>query len=168
MSNVLAPNGVLTSVHYRGADGIWRPILVTAFEEPQAMQAEVVEQQVRDVVIGALPTKQPLSTGSMTFMDIQPTPNGFTFREAVLGLGLATGTAFVSTAGTITRTYPGDNRLVDLRITKDLSRIQGHSFYRIITGVEARFGASPAEADSGNTQQTALTVYGSVGDPVYV
>lgn len=164
MSNRIAPNGNYWRFEYAGADGLYKPIAVTAAARPITVQPDLVDQVVRGQITGAVFTMQPIAEGSITILDISPTPTTYTMRQEIVdGAG-----GFTGTNSTITRTVDSDIRLVSLRATCNMRNLQTPSFYIVYTGVECHFPKSPAEADTGNTLEVALKVYGSIGDPVYL
>lgn len=160
--SVLAPNGYLTTLKYRGADGIWRDLDLLAFTKPLPMQVELVAQEQQANTVGWVPGKQPVSTGKFTIRDVQPSATGFTFFEAMHSRGNAS--SFVGTNDSITnRVIPSGIIAVDLMIIEDLSRIQQASRYQIVTGCICRTPPNPSEADSGNTLEVDVTVAGTFG-----
>lgn len=166
MSNRLAPNGNYIKWSYAGADGVFLPLSVIAASEPLAMQAPLVQQVVRTEIIGGLvsgPT--PLPKGKLTIMDIQATATTSTPRKRIV----SGADGFRGTNSTITRTVDTAVQLVTLRRTVDVKSIQGQSYYQDMTGTEMRFPESPAEAETGNTQDVEIPqVWGEIGAPVYL
>tara|TARA_R110000868_G_scaffold43188_1_gene145721 strand:+ start:632 stop:1126 length:495 start_codon:yes stop_codon:yes gene_type:complete len=164
MSNILAPNGNYSSYEYAGLDGVFRPLIVTAASTPQAMQIEKEDQTVRGNVRGALKKSQPLPTGSLTMLDIAPTPTSYTPRQHVVeGLG-----GFNGTNSTLTLDVDTSDRLVTIKQTWNNTNLQMPSYYVLWTGVDLMFPASPSEADSGNTLEVPIKIYGTLGQPVFI
>lgn len=164
MSNRIAPNGNYWRFEYAGADGLYKPIAVTAASRPITVQPDLVDQEVRGEITGAVFSKRPIAEGSITVLDIAPTATTYTMRQEIVdGAG-----GFLGTNGTITRTVDSDMRLVSIRATCNMRNLQTASFYQIFTGVECHFPKSPAEADSGNTLEVTLRVFGAIGDPVFI
>lgn len=163
----LAPNGTYVRLDYRGADGVWRPLDVKAYSAPQPRHRMTTPQVVRGSTVGKVGTELPISKGSMTLMDIPPSPTSFRLKDAVLGTGLAAGTGFVGVNDAIERTVDSRVRLIDLRETWDVSSIRGRNYYKIITGVECMIPETASEADDGNTIEVPFEVLGEVGAPVY-
>jgi hypothetical protein len=164
MSIRIAPNGNYYRVEYIGSSGgAYRPLSVSAASLPLAVQPELAEQQVRKDIVGGVISKQPLAMGSMTIMDVQPTATQYTaYQEIVEGAGGVTGTN-----STISRTVDTSIRLVTLRVVVDVKSIQGVSYYYTITGAQLQFPPQRAEADTGNTLDVQIKVWGDVGAPVY-
>lgn len=164
MSNLLAPNGNYARYEYAGLDGVWRPLIVTAAAEPQQMQIEKEDQTVRGITRGALMKSQPLPSGSLTMLNLPPTPTSYTPRQHIVeGLG-----GFQGTNSTLTLDVDTSDRLVSIRQTWNLTNLQTASYYVLWTGVDMMFPSSPSEADSGNTLEVPIKIYGSIGQPVFI
>lgn len=164
MSQRLAPNGNYIRWSYAGADGVFLPLQVSAAAEPLAMQPTRTDQTVRQDIVGALVQVNPLSVGSLTLMNIQATATTSTVYERIVNGA----DGFTGTNGSITRTVDTSLRLVTLRKTVNLKNIQGQSYYQDFTGTLLSFPENITEADTGNTVQVTLTVYGAIGAQVPV
>lgn len=164
MSNRIASNGNYWRYEYAGADGLFKPIPVTAASRPITVQPDLVDQTVRGQITGAVFTMQPIAEGSLTMLDIAPTATSYTMQQEIVdGAG-----GFTGTNGTITRTIDSAVRLVTIRATCNMRNLQAAPYYILYTGVECHFPKSPAEADTGNTMEVPLKVYGSISDPVFL
>lgn len=161
MSSIpLAPNTLLYSAYWRGSGESWQRIAAMAIVAPQAMVPERAEQVLMGDVQGALLTKRPLPTGSITLSDIQATATSHTIRDAVLGIN--GGSAHTPVNASIARTVPSETRLFDLKIVVDAREAGGQSYYDVFTGVEWGIPANAALADTGNTMEVPLTVWGTI------
>lgn len=164
MSNRIAPNKQYWRWEYCGGDGVYYPIPSLDQARPNTMQIELTDQVVRGYTVGAIFTNQPIPSGSITVLDIQPTATTPTmYQHIVLGTN-----GFTGTNSTITSTVDVGMRLVSIKGTCNLRNIQGQSFYQIWTGVACMFEPSPSSQDSGDTWTVNMKVYGAMGDPVYL
>lgn len=157
----LAPNSVYYSAYYRGSGGSWIRIAAQKVRAPQAAtMVEKAEQVLNGDPQGAITTKRPLATGSITLSDIQATATSYTVRDAVLGIN--GGSALTPVNASITRTVTSECRLFDLKVVCNAAEIGGQSYYDICTGVEFQIPMTASDADTGDTMEVPLVLWGTV------
>ena len=159
-SNQLAPNSLLYSAFWRESAGAWQQIAMHNIAVPRAMRTENAEQVLNGDVQGQLVVKRPISTGSITLSAIQARATSYTIVDAVLAINGGSATTPVNAS--IARTVPAEIRLFDLKVVHNGREIAGSNWYEIMTGVEWQIPATDAAADSGNTLEVPIIVWGTI------